>query len=249
MTSYTEEYSKNMWWKSCVLLAISSFIPYILAYGGRAVCSAFGSHALRQWEKLFENATYATIMEIGADIAIIILSIFFFGTQVYRSLYKPHNADKITRLIQFGYLCLFVIILFISNSFISGIIALFFANMNAELNTEVTTLANPVISFLCSVIFAPIAEEVVFRFGVFRLINLWNRWAAHFLCAILFGLFHVLSFILFHHAWNQLIVMLPYCISGFCLTMLYEKTGNFCFPIALHMINNGLSVMLTWIFK
>lgn len=86
---------------------------------------------------------------------------------------------------------------------------------------------------------APIIEEILFRGAIFGGIRKKNMIVAHVISATAFA---------FMHVWMQvisdgimyLIVMLPYVIMGLGVSITYERTKNFLYPVTFHMMLNSL---------
>ena len=92
-----------------------------------------------------------------------------------------------------------------------------------------------------AVFLAPIAEETMFRGGVFGLLRRFGRAAAYAVSIALFALYHVWSFALSDPtAWLYLLQYLP---AGFLLARVYEKTDSLWSAIFLHMTVNGVSML------
>ena len=92
-----------------------------------------------------------------------------------------------------------------------------------------------------AVFLAPIAEETMFRGGVFGLLRRFGRAAAYGVSIALFALYHVWSFALSDPtAWLYLLQYLP---AGFLLARVYEKTDSLWSAIFLHMTVNGVSML------
>lgn len=92
-----------------------------------------------------------------------------------------------------------------------------------------------------AVFLAPIAEETMFRGGVFGLLRRYSRAAAYAVSIALFALYHVWSFALSDPtAWLYLLQYLP---AGFLLARVYEKTDSLWSAIFLHMTVNGVSML------
>ena len=92
-----------------------------------------------------------------------------------------------------------------------------------------------------AVFLAPIAEETMFRGGVFGLLRRYSRAAAYGVSIALFALYHVWSFALSDPtAWLYLLQYLP---AGFLLARVYEKTDSLWSAIFLHMTVNGVSML------
>lgn len=95
--------------------------------------------------------------------------------------------------------------------------------------------------FLAAVVFGPFVEELIFRGLIFRLLHNKFKILSHIISALLFGLYHVWTYILFLGDFSQLINVLPYFAMGLAFSILYEKTDNIGYPLLLHMLNNFIS--------
>ena len=89
---------------------------------------------------------------------------------------------------------------------------------------------------LFSVLLAPIAEEVVFRLGGFRLFgkNL-PTWATILVTSFFFGLVHVI-------AGGDFIQIIYYAGLGLVLGTSYHYSRNILVPILIHMAFNGIAI-------
>ena len=93
-----------------------------------------------------------------------------------------------------------------------------------------------------AVFLAPIAEEAMFRGGVFGLLRRYSRLAAYGASMALFALYHVWSFALGDPtAWLYLLQYLP---AGFLLARVYENTESLWTAVFLHMTVNGVSMLV-----
>ena len=92
-----------------------------------------------------------------------------------------------------------------------------------------------------AVFLAPIAEETMFRGGIFGLLRPYSRAAAYVASILLFSLYHIWSYALSDPtAWLYLLQYLP---ASYLLARIYEKTNSLWAPIFLHMTVNGVSMM------
>lgn len=102
---------------------------------------------------------------------------------------------------------------------------------------------NYILTAIAAIVFAPLTEEIFFRFIVFRSINKFNMFLAHICVAILFGFFHVWVYVLVFGEYDQLIAMVPYICMSLGFSILYQKTKNISFPIILHAAINLVAVL------
>ena len=110
-------------------------------------------------------------------------------------------------------------------------------------NEAVLTIAgeDPGKAAAAAVFLAPIAEEAMFRGGVFGLLRRRSRIAAYAVSAVLFAFYHLWSYLAADAtAWIYLLQYLP---AGVILARCYEKTGSLWASIFLHMTVNGMSML------
>jgi uncharacterized protein len=91
----------------------------------------------------------------------------------------------------------------------------------------------------CGVVLAPIGEEIIFRWGLYRFARRHgSRWIAATLSSLVFGALH----------WN-LGLFLPIAAMGFALTIVYEKTGSLTASMVMHSLYNLNSLLAVYIIS
>ena len=99
---------------------------------------------------------------------------------------------------------------------------------------------NPLVAALAIVVVAPASEEIIFRGLFFGAIE--GRWGARVAL--------IVSSILFAVAHVQPEHIVPIFSVGLALGWARWKTGSLGLPMLLHMLNNGLSlILLAWFDK
>ena len=177
------------------------------------------------------------------------------------------KKDKIKKILKginlnnFIVAIIFTIILFLSSLFVSTILTLIFGDGlgNSNQGTLEKSLLNyPVVIFVFTVIVAPIVEELVFRFSIFRPLSKNNRVLAYIVTVLFFAGIHFIS------SFGELAInieelgkekaysllfedfkTLPiYIVGAFVLTLSYDINKNISTNIMIHMFYNGLQLML-----
>ena len=94
-----------------------------------------------------------------------------------------------------------------------------------------------------TVILVPVAEECMFRAGVFGSIYRKKPWFAYFFSTILFALVHIDGF--FGAADGQILFLsfLQYLPAGLVLATAYDISGSIFAPIFIHMAVNALGML------
>ncbi|MDR1693478.1 MAG: CPBP family intramembrane metalloprotease [Oscillospiraceae bacterium] len=91
--------------------------------------------------------------------------------------------------------------------------------------------AGPVVKLLCTVIAAPVAEEILFR-------GLTQRFLARAFSPCFAVLWQALLFAAFHGTKLQLLYVFP---AGIVLGLIYHRSGSLLAPILTHMAFNAFS--------
>lgn len=130
-------------------------------------------------------------------------------------------------------------------NFIVNILLMFLAPPGANPNNNaVFAMAEEKLGSVAvlAVLLAPLVEECIFRAGIFGTIRRFSRVLAYAVTMLLFSAYHVWSFALSDpKAW---IYMLQYFPATFLLCRCYERTGTIWGSISLHMLINGISILI-----
>jgi membrane protease YdiL (CAAX protease family) len=105
-----------------------------------------------------------------------------------------------------------------------------------EVLRNAQTLWNSLVLGVAAVLFAPVAEEMVFRGILYPAIKQYGFprlavWGP----SVAFGLIHL-----------NVAALLPLVVLAVLLTQLYEKTGNLLAPIVAHSLFNGLNFAMVY---
>lgn len=98
---------------------------------------------------------------------------------------------------------------------------------------------SPIYIFFSAVIYAPIVEELVFRYSFKKIFS--NKWIFIILSGLIFGGMHV-----FNNFENltDLLYIIPYSAPGIVFAYMLEKSDNVFVPISFHFIHNGILIAL-----
>lgn len=214
---FDETYDKKIRNKSIVLFVFVQLMIYFGIY----LLSPFNN------EFLVNNATFFYYL------LFFLLFIIVYGALLITS-FKKIDWNNIKYLVIFVFTTLFFMV-------ISAIIIDKLGIINNSENSSVTN-DNYILRFIASVLFAPIVEELMFRFFIFRATRKINIVFAHLFTAFIFAFSHIWDYVLIDGDYTQLIAMIPYVILGLNASFVYSKTKNICFPIFLHMIINFISM-------
>lgn len=121
--------------------------------------------------------------------------------------------------------------------------------LETSLNQKALTdlfLQNPLAITVQAAIFAPIAEEVVFRGALYRHFRKEQRfWVPLLVSSILFGSMHALVSII-SGAWTDLWFVPVYVYMGLVLAVVYERTHSLYAAVTVHFLNNAISIYVMY---
>ena len=103
----------------------------------------------------------------------------------------------------------------------------------------------PVLMFLGTVIFAPIAEEMLHRGLVFGSLFQKSIPLAYAASAVLFASIHVVQYIGFYSPAYIVLALVQYLPAGIIFAWAYQRSGSIFAPIMIHAINNLIAISLT----
>ena len=101
--------------------------------------------------------------------------------------------------------------------------------------------ANIFIAFISACFLAPILEEILFRFTLFKCTN--NKYIFLLTSSILFSLFHVTNL----QSIVQIFFLCSYLILSFTLSYILYKSKNICNSILVHSIHNLFMTLLLFL--
>lgn len=132
---------------------------------------------------------------------------------------------------------------FIIGFLISTVVLFVLQNIIGQANNqtvleEIFKQENVFIYFITTVIFAPIAEEIMNRGMIKRFIS--NDILYIIISGLIFGLLHVTGF---NQPWYDYLWIIYYGSVGSTLAYLYAKSDNICLPIFFHMFVNFFSTI------
>ncbi len=108
---------------------------------------------------------------------------------------------------------------------------------NTMMETAFGADASPFLLLICIVIIGPIAEELLFRGMMYRVLRKgFSFYTAAIISSLLFAVYHM-----------NIVQGIYTFFAGFLLCVLYEKTQTFWYTSIVHIIFNGSSFVLGWI--
>lgn len=216
--------------KSLLLLIYIAgmFILPLILIGVAALIVRFNSNTFTIQEVLHFQTT-AIVVSYG----ILTLVLLLLTRSVFKQDFRKINSwGNFIKQMGLGILCTF------TAATVGGILVQLFGVNETAANqeaVEAALAAMPLGMIFSVVIFAPIVEEIIFRFVLMNLFN-WNPLYRILFSSIIFGLVHVI-------AGGGFIHIIPYFLIGVVFGCIYHKNDNIWYATILHMLHNGVSVV------
>jgi len=166
-------------------------------------------------------------------IFLTVIALILFGGYLVEDFKKIESIGKFLKgtLIGWG---LLLLALLVSNLLLILITGELDSSQNQQI-VEETLGAYPILMAITTVLFAPLVEEIIFRLMLMKKIIL-HPWFSILFSSFLFAIIHVIQA-------GDFIFMIPYMAMGIPLGYSYYKTGNICYPIGIHLLQNLFSTI------
>lgn len=227
----THSFSKTMPLNKALLCISSVFLWYTVSKESQIISSLFS-------QKI--SFTYLLILTFFIQLISILSIIDLSPLQLIRL--RPKFLRQIPKIFYF-YLALIPATLLMSS--ISGAIANHLGLplepmplIGIMANGKISTFAYILIG-IEAIIFAPIFEELLFRGVIFGFLRKKFSFAfSATVSGIIFSIMH-----------EHYLSFLPILVLAITFSYLYERTKNLAYPILLHAIYNGMSILSVTILK
>ena len=162
--------------------------------------------------------------------------------------YFTSNRMRSFIFIVLGGIALLAVVIIIQSILIFGLGIEVDPENQAQLENMMTSSVFGAVGvFTFAVIFAPIVEELVFRKGLFGLIQKRaGLWAAIIGNSFVFGLIHVIEDLI--EDLSLWVNIFPYMAPGLVLSYVYYRSGKIIWiPIIIHVLYNAYGIIVTLI--
>lgn len=231
-----------------------TIIGILLGLGYCTVFSAIPFYLLTIFFFPYTSADLAVLSTIAQIITAVIVvgSMMLVSKRVVKKIAKGFNSKALLSGITYAAaIYLSTIILNLLDSMIFGSVA----ETNANQSTiEELLLVAPLLGAVFTCIIAPIAEEVIFRYYLFKPLSKKNLALAFIITALAFGGIHMMSSISNYAGTGDLAELLndlrslpAYVAAGAIFCIVYYKKGKLAHSILAHMIYNGVATALSLI--
>ena len=182
-------------------------------------------------DDLFSMGTLGTVITYAILCGVMLLLTY----KVFKhDLKKIDSWGKFFIQMGLGILCTFTAAL------VGNTIVMLLGTEEMALNQELVEsalAAMPLVMIITIVLLAPVVEEIIFRLVLMNLFN-WKPIYNLIFSSFIFGLMHVVV--------GGLIHIIPYFLMGLVFGYFYLKNNNIWHVTILHMLHNGLTVVLVF---
>ena len=169
-------------------------------------------------------------------IAVLLIFRNFLDRSLSQLLHHPIDALQagILGFVAY-YICFYVLDWFIS-FLIPG-----YTNYNDE-SIAALSRGNYFLTFIGTVILAPLAEECFYRGVIFRNLYKKSHWAAYCISIAAFACIHILGYIGQYSPKELIISMIQYVPAGLWLAWSYVKGDTIFVPVIIHSAVNFITI-------
>jgi membrane protease YdiL (CAAX protease family) len=192
-----------------------------------------------QFERLALNSNIQKILLLMFfEIILIIFGPWHWYSVRKGEMFSPREAMTANNLF------MAVLIGFFTQIFSGAIITVIYVVMpswvdhySKIMEDAFATNTSPLLVFMSVVIIGPIAEELLFRGMIFRVLRKgFSLYIAAFVSSLFFSVYHM-----------NIVQGIYAFFIGFLLCVLYEKTQTFWYTAVVHIIFNGSSFFVQWV--
>lgn len=186
--------------------------------------------------KVFNISETISIFIGNISFLVVLIAVFY---KMFKDKFKDY-CNNFSNYFGDGlkYWGIGLAVMFISNMIMAYVVFPGEIAANEEIN-RVYILANPFIGFVSISILAPFIEEMIFRFGLRKMVGKSKFFPL--ISAFAFGLPHVLTGMTWSLSLNnllQLLYVIPYGALGYAFGYIYNKTDNILVSMSIHSVHN-----------
>lgn len=209
-------------------------IPWLVA----ALCGRLGFDLrMASAQPAFQTVVFALVFAL---VAVVYRRFLWQSIKVLRG-----QELRLLVTVTVGLLSLLLL-----NSLLQAGMALLLPGAENHNNAAVSGMLveRPLLMALCTVVLAPVIEEVLVRGGVFAPLCRRRPWLAYLVSVTLFSAMHIAGYAGTYLRENPLFLLASFCQylpAGLVFGWAYQRTRSVCCPILIHSLSNLLAVLAT----
>ena len=183
------------------------------------------------------TASDLAIVNTFTDLILVLILIILYFKELKKEFKTFKKNWKLNMDTAFKYWFIGLMIMCISNIAIGLITDLSTSSNEQAVQTLVSS--TPYLMLFTAGILAPIAEELTFRKGVYKIFK--NKWVYATASGLIFGLLHVIG----SDNILEYLYVIPYGSLGFFFALTYYDTKSIYPSIIMHAIHNSALILLS----
>ena len=183
------------------------------------------------------TASDLAIVNTFTDLILVLILIILYFKELKKEFKSFKKNWKLNMDTAFKYWFIGLMIMCISNIAIGLITDLSTSSNEQAVQTLVSS--TPYLMLFTAGILAPIAEELTFRKGVYKIFK--NKWVYATASGLIFGLLHVIG----SDNILEYLYVIPYGSLGFFFALTYYDTKSIYPSIIMHAIHNSALILLS----
>ena len=187
----------------------------------------------------------SAVAQIIAGFGVIIV-MYYISKPLFKKLFKDFKVSTFTSALKFAlfnYGCI-VCANIVDTTFFGPTME----NANQQA-IESLMLDNPVVGVLMAVVLAPVIEELIFRYYIFKGLEKRNVYLAYAVSSLGFVAIHLIASIGTPFFLQDLRSIPVYAVGGIIFCYAYHKTKNIGVNIGAHMIYNAIATILVFVLS
>lgn len=212
--------------KSVLLIFSYVFVMFLFPY--------IALYALSALFNISDPITLQVYANLVSYVLLVGITLLLFGKELLSDFKKIKSSGNYIRAVLVGWIILWICSI-VSNMIVMSITQSEESSVNQQVIEQCMAIY-PVLMGITTVLFAPLVEEIVFRYTIME--GFLNRpWIGITLSSVLFGVIHVISA-------GDFIYAIPYVAMGFALGYTYYKNQNIWYSIGVHLFQNLFSTIV-----
>lgn len=195
------------------------------------------------WGQDGEYNILSAVAQLIAGAAVVV-GMYSISKPLFKKLFKSFNAETFKGALKYAllaYACVMAANMIDLTLFGESMVN---ANQQAVNNL---LFDSPIVGCLMTMVLAPVVEELIFRFYVFKGLAKKNIYLAYIVTALSFAAIHLMASVGTPFFLEDLRSMPIYTVAGLVFCYAYHKTKNMGVNIGAHMFYNTIATLLIFL--
>ena len=193
-----------------------------------------------------QDGAYNALSAVAQSIAgaLVMIGMYKVSKPMFQKLFKSFNGETFKNSLKFALLAYACILC--ANMVDVQIFGESMENANQQ-SVEILLKSSPVLGCFMVIVIAPVVEELIFRYYVFKGLEKRNIYLAYAVTGLAFAGIHLIASIGTPFFLEDLRTLPVYMVGGLVFCYAYHKTQNMAVNIGAHMIYNALATILIFV--